>query len=177
MENMQELVDKGLSYRKIAKILGVHHSTISNRMRKKGIKVSDPSLFVKEGSEIKCSECQRIYTKDRKKGHKGLLCNSCSSRKRERINKEKISLIIGDSCCKCGYDKCKESIEYHHILDKEFALSVGFKNYSLSKLENEAKKCIPFCANCHREFHYKLFTYNDIDVNKLKDYQKELLKL
>lgn len=130
---------------------------------------------IKEGSEVICNTCGKKYIKDRKKGHKGSHCNSCCSRKKEKDYKDRVSKIIGDKCCYCGYDRCKEAIEYHHIEEKEFNLSSAFSRLSIKKLELEAMKCIPFCANCHREFHYGFINYSEINLGNLKGYQKEIL--
>jgi hypothetical protein len=66
-------------------------------------------------------------------------------------------------------------IEYHHVIDKNKELSQMIKGQSEVALEIECKKCIPFCANCHREFHAGLFSYKDIEEKNLKDYQKKLI--
>lgn len=132
--------------------------------------------IIKDGTKISCQNCGREYIKDRKKGHKGTICNSCSSRRKESSYKEKIFTIIGDKCCRCSYNKCKEAIEYHHVKDKSFTISQAFTNLPFSSLEKEAMKCIPLCSNCHREFHYKLWDYKDLDNDNLKDYQKELIR-
>lgn len=71
--------------------------------------------------------------------------------------KEKRKLLIkykGGKCEKCGYNKCIEALDFHHLdpSQKEFGLSSN--SYSLEKMKKEADKCILVCANCHREIHY-----------------------
>jgi hypothetical protein len=175
IELVEKLNSDGIPYKKIGEILKIGRYTISRYFVKKGIFKNDSKSFVKDGTEVNCKSCGRRYVKDRKKGHKGKQCNSCSTRKKELVYKNIVANIIGLQCCKCGYDKCEEAIEYHHVKDKSFTISSSFQYISIKELEIEAKKCIPFCANCHREYHYEKFDYNDININNLKEYQKELL--
>lgn len=174
---IKELINKGLSYRTIGKMLGVHHSTISYRMRTSGVKIRDSSKFVKEGTKTNCEKCGREYIKDRKKGHKGTICNSCSARKDEENNKNIIIQIAGDQCCKCNYNKCKQAIDYHHVdyKNKKITIANSISYSSVKKIIEEIYKCIPFCSNCHREYHAGLFSYKDLNYNILKEYQKQLI--
>ncbi len=64
-------------------------------------------------------------------------------------------------CCEfCGYNRCIEALEFHHIDEttKEFAVSGSTK--SLEKQKKEADKCYMLCANCHRELHAGLPIYH-----------------
>lgn len=55
---------------------------------------------------------------------------------------------------------CKDSrwyvLDFHHIDDnKEHNLGdITSGRYGKTKILNELKKCVPLCANCHREHHY-----------------------
>lgn len=55
----------------------------------------------------------------------------------------------------CGYDKCREALDFHHLdpTQKIFGLSVKGLTRSWEKIRNEIDKCILLCANCHREIH------------------------
>ena len=66
-------------------------------------------------------------------------------------------LYMGGKCQKCGYSKCYDALEFHHLdpKKKDFQLS-ALKNYSLNALKKELDKCIMLCANCHREEHARL---------------------
>lgn len=67
----------------------------------------------------------------------------------------------GGKCQICGYDKCIQALDFHHIDPniKSFSISGGTK--SLDKLKQEVDKCILVCANCHREIHAGLIDIND----------------
>jgi hypothetical protein len=67
--------------------------------------------------------------------------------------KELLVEYKGGKCEFCGYTKCIEALEFHHIDEttKEFAISGSTK--SLENQKKEADKCYMLCANCHRELH------------------------
>lgn len=61
----------------------------------------------------------------------------------------------GGKCEKCGYNKCLEALEFHHIdpSQKDFILSDRNLILSWQEIKKELDKCILVCANCHREIH------------------------
>lgn len=70
-----------------------------------------------------------------------------------RIKAEIIN-FLGGRCSKCGYDKCRAALEFHHnTSDKGGDMAYIIKNKSREKALKEGKKCILLCANCHRELH------------------------
>jgi hypothetical protein len=76
--------------------------------------------------------------------------------KRHRIKKLLVD-YKGGKCEICGYDKCLNALDFHHLNkeDKQFTLNNANYNKSLDVLKKEADKCILVCSNCHREIHYK----------------------
>jgi hypothetical protein len=76
---------------------------------------------------------------------------------KKRYGRKKILLdIMGGKCSICGYNKCLDALEFHHIDPKEKDKKLG--NMMQMKWETileESKKCILVCANCHREIHFK----------------------
>lgn len=70
--------------------------------------------------------------------------------------KQKMIESMGGCCKLCGYDRCQEAMDFHHIdpNEKEFSFSsVRASPKSLSSLINELKKCVLLCSRCHREVH------------------------
>ena len=61
----------------------------------------------------------------------------------------------GNKCIICGYNKCQRALSFHHIdpKTKEFDLSTKGLTRSWERIQNEIKKCVLICANCHMEVH------------------------
>jgi len=59
----------------------------------------------------------------------------------------------GGKCQICGYNKCLQALEFHHLdpKGKDFPLSGSTKSWD--NIKKELDKCILLCANCHREIH------------------------
>ena len=69
---------------------------------------------------------------------------------------------MGGKCVICGYNKCPASLDFHHINPEEKEFGVSGNNYSKSRIDNEIKKCILVCKNCHGEIESGLI----VDVDK-----------
>lgn len=85
-------------------------------------------------------------------------CKKCYihyGNEKRRKKKEELVKYKGGKCEICGYDRCIEALEFHHIdpNEKEFELSNTRISRSLEELKKEADKCLLLCANCHRELH------------------------
>lgn len=109
--------------------------TILKECKKHGL--TEHVLF--ENGTVKCKEC----IKDAVVG-------------KRRRNKIKLVEYKGGKCEICGYDKCIDALEFHHLdpTEKEYGLSNG-DTVSFEKMKEEADKCILVCANCHREIHWR----------------------
>ena len=71
--------------------------------------------------------------------------------------KERIVQSFGGKCGICGYDKCDESLDLHHLdpLEKEFGIGkVRANPMSWNKIVQELRKCVLVCRNCHGEIHF-----------------------
>lgn len=71
--------------------------------------------------------------------------------------KEKIVKSFGGKCGICGYDKCNEALDVHHLDPdtKKFSLAGSLANpKKWIDLVTELKKCVLLCRNCHAEHHY-----------------------
>jgi hypothetical protein len=73
----------------------------------------------------------------------------------QRRKKKHAVEIFGGKCCKCGYDKCLEALEFHHLdkSEKEEKPSQIILRWSFDRAKKELEKCILVCSNCHREIH------------------------
>lgn len=73
-----------------------------------------------------------------------------------RRTKDKIVQSMGGKCGICGYCKCQESLQLHHldIMKKEFGIGqIMGHPVSWDRIKEELKKCVMLCSNCHTEFH------------------------
>jgi len=61
----------------------------------------------------------------------------------------------GGKCELCGYNKCIQALDFHHLdkFGKDFGISEKGYTRSWEKVKEEIDKCILVCANCHRELH------------------------
>lgn len=135
--------------------------------------------FPKQGSGVRrhCTVCYNDRRKMQRDPVKSRLTNNKSYKKHRskrirsvvnynKLNKEKTKVWqaefrknrkeqyeqykSGLSCSICGYDKHPKAIDLHHQDPSLKYKPVSKLIYSAIKLEEELKKCIPICANCHR---------------------------
>ncbi len=103
---------------------------------------------------IECQKCHKNYSYKKSQGHTLSLCNSCAVNKRKRGLKSWATDYLGGKCTVCGYDRCVQAMDFHHVdpSTKRFGIG-GNLSSSKAKLTAELNKCILLCSNCHREFH------------------------
>lgn len=79
--------------------------------------------------------------------------------------KRKVIELKGGKCERCGYDRCIDALEFHHIdpTTKDMKLANTGACPSFEKYLAETEKCILLCANCHREEHYRLRQENKVE--------------
>ena len=75
---------------------------------------------------------------------------SLDTKRRERI--EFLKKLKGGKCEVCGYARCADALDFHHInpAKKRFNVSESMTR-SLYELLEEITECALLCANCHRE--------------------------
>lgn len=72
---------------------------------------------------------------------------------RERRYKEFMEYKKTLSCVICG-ENDPICIDFHHLNESEKEYQISDLVMSREKMEEELKKCVPVCANCHRKIHY-----------------------
>ena len=67
--------------------------------------------------------------------------------------KQQIYELKINGCAICGYNKCVDSLEFHHVNpdDKLFQISGGNIYRKIDVILDEIQKCILLCSNCHKE--------------------------
>jgi hypothetical protein len=113
-----------------------------------------------------------IFTKTKRSRGDYYECRACNTKRRTNWRlqkKQEIAELYGGKCQCCGYDKCIQAIDFHHIdpKTKKFGINNALKNRSVGMKEvfEELKGCIMVCANCHRELEAGL-----IDISNIKPY-------
>ena len=75
-------------------------------------------------------------------------------RRRKKVRQMAVD-YKGGQCQSCGYNKCAEALEFHHIERDKKSFGISAKGYTRSwqAIQVELDKCLMLCANCHRELH------------------------
>ena len=91
---------------------------------------------------------------------KCLKCETEAVQKRREKIKAMAIAYKGNKCQCCGYNKCTQALEFHHIDPSQKDFGLGAKGYTRSwdKNKEELDKCVLVCANCHREIHYGIIS-------------------
>jgi hypothetical protein len=86
--------------------------------------------------------------------------------KRRRKLKTMAIAEAGGSCVICGYNKHQGVLDFHHVNErtKSFGISAAGYSRSWASIQQEMRKCVLVCANCHREISLGLI--NEKIVNK-----------
>lgn len=95
-------------------------------------------VYVESESKYRCKKCRTKSVIDKR-----------------RRNKIELVKYKGGKCEICGYDKCIDALEFHHLNPSEKEFTISGKSYALSHLIEEVNKCMLVCANCHHEIHSK----------------------
>lgn len=158
------LIEQNKSIREIASFKGIGPSTVRYYLKKYSLKTNfNPHNKGGVGNSPgigRCHLCSKCGTTNPEDfyGNKKKVCGKCHNkyttdigRKRKKYCVEK----LGNKCSKCGYNKCIEALDLHHIdsslKSKNFRSKRG---WSFKRLDEELKNCKLLCANCHREEHY-----------------------
>jgi transposase len=157
-DELERLLAAGLSLREIAHRMDRSLATIRHWMRRYELK---PNPRRKRGSESgsreAVSRCKHHgETSFVREGRGYYRCKRCRLERvsqRRRLIKRKLVEEAGGKCLICGYDRCQQVLQFHHLdpTTKEFHLGQNGVTRSLEKSRAEARKCILLCANCHGE--------------------------
>lgn len=106
-----------------------------------------------------CNEHRRAREKSRYQRIKATVISKVRERQAE-YKREIDEWKLQFSCAVCGEDdSC--CIDFHHRdpSEKEMGISqMKMNGYTLARVQEEAAKCVPLCANCHRKVHAGVIT-------------------
>lgn len=160
LEQIQEIATQSENWQEILNKLGY---------KSRGSLITIKTYFIKNNIECSllegivtqvCPICGKTFTYQNKGGNRKY-CFDCSP-----ITKNPTDKFIafkknwikshGNGCNICGYNKCIDALDFHHIdpRTKKFSIS-NTGHHGIDELKEEAEKCIILCANCHREIHAK----------------------
>ena len=165
------LAAKGLSTRKIAKELQVSASTVKYWLKKFDIKTIPRS----EVSDCRfCPRCKieklkdEFYNRRNGKGN-SVYCKHCSNNQtveRQKRFKQQCIDYKGGKCVSCGYKKCNNVLEFHHLDPNKKGFSIAHARLTSfnEKVKKELDNCALVCANCHREIHAGFLALLDFKI-------------
>ena len=75
----------------------------------------------------------------------------------------------GKSCSICGYNKCIQALEFHHLDPSKKDFTISNDHFKLLDAIAESKKCILICSNCHKELHDGLWTIDELNLKEMEE--------
>ena len=77
-----------------------------------------------------------------------------SVNKRRRTTKKKAVEYKGGQCAVCGYNKCIQALQFHHLDPKEKDVTISsVGTWAWHRVAAELDKCVLLCCRCHTEVH------------------------
>jgi transposase len=163
-DELEPLVEEGLTIEGIARRLGVGDTTARNWLTRHGLQTHGArrraalAAMRRTGYKDTSLECRRhgltrfvaVASTSR------LRCAKCQSEAVARRRRKVKAILVeeaGGKCILCGYSKHVVALHFHHVdpSTKSFGLGVRGITRSISRLRAEASKCVLLCANCHAE--------------------------
>ena len=183
-EQIIELRRKGLTYNEIRDITKVKKATISDIVKPlnlggNAIKKLTPELI--EEIQAKYNEIGNLkkvvklyhisferLSKVIKHGREKKVSNVEAVESWRKRKKKTLVEYKGGKCQCCGYSRCIEALEFHHLNPNIKNFTISGKSKSFNSLKSEVDKCILVCSNCHKEIHAGLININNIINQKVE---------
>ena len=183
-EQIIELRRKGLTYNEIRDITKVKKTTISDIVKPLNlggntIKKLTPELIKEiqaKYNEIgNLKKVVKLYhisferlSKVIKHGKKKKVSNTEAVESWRKRKKKALVEYKGGKCQCCGYSRCIEALEFHHLDPNIKSFTISGKSKSFNSLKSEVDKCILVCSNCHKEIHAGLINIDTIINQKVE---------
>lgn len=157
-DELQSLIDRGLTVRGIAAELDVSVGTVRHWLRRHGLR-TERARRPREhavGQRMSATCVRHGDTEFIIRGDGSPRCLACRSEAvvahRRRL-KETLIREAGGVCVLCAYDRCAGALHFHHLdpSDKVFSIAQEGMTRALDVARSEAAKCVLLCANCHAE--------------------------
>ena len=155
---LEALIDRGLTLREIAERLERSVSTVRHWMNRYELRTAGRRRAKPCGKPGRATmECRRHgeteFVLEGRGYYRCVRCRSEAVSKRRRAVKRRLVEEAGGRCGVCGYSRCQQALQFHHLDPsmKEFHLGHQGQSRSLARSRAEARKCVLLCANCHAE--------------------------
>jgi transposase len=157
-EQLEPLVEAGLSIRAIAERLGMSYATVQHWLKKHGLKTRRALQPRGAGARTVQGQCPvhglTTFVKYSETDH-----HRCLECRKERVvaRRRKVKALLveeaGGCCLLCGYDRYTGALQFHHLDPSEKSFGLGLRGVarSLERCREEARKCVLLCENCHAE--------------------------
>jgi transposase-like protein len=149
--------------REMARALNRSPSTVRYWLNKYGIEVygikgnREKALAARaRGETVVQLRCRHhgetdFYVEPRNAMYKCKRCRKERVARRRQEVKDELIRMAGGKCYLCGYDRCLGALQFHHVDRKTKSFGLSYKGHtkSFEAMLEEARKCVPLCANCH----------------------------
>jgi transposase len=157
-EDLERLLQLGMSLREIAKEMDRSLATIRHWMKKYQLR-TPPHRHngPQDGRRQTTLICRRHgRTTFVLEGRGSYRCKRCRLERVSRRRRNVKRILVeeaGGKCLICGYDRCHRVLQFHHLdpSTKDFHIGEAGATRSLARSRAEARKCVLLCANCHGE--------------------------
>ena len=162
-EQLETLLDEGLSIRAMAQRLDVSYTTVRHWLKRHGLdtprarRLAETAPARASGADVTEANCPvHGLTTFVRRGTDGFRCRLCRTGAVHRRRRELKRVLVeeaGGACALCGYNRSLAGLHFHHVdpSEKAFALSRQGVTRSLAAARAEAGKCLLLCSNCHAE--------------------------
>ena len=100
-----------------------------------------------------CKDCHSLYRKQHYLQNKKKYiakAHKWNKKQKEILGKYLFDILSESKCIDCR-EKDIIVLDFDHVTNKRFGIAEMYRNcYSLKAVEDEIKKCVVRCANCHR---------------------------
>jgi predicted transcriptional regulator len=171
-QELEELIEHGLTLQRIAKELNVSEWTVRYWIER--YKLPRPAEIRREhilgalrtrSAKRYCPHHGTAELFVDRLGHRAQ-CKQCRSEAVARRRRKVKRILVdeaGGKCARCGYDRCQAALQFHHLDPASKSFGIAGKGFtrSIDELRAEASKCILLCANCHAEVEAGLVRLKD----------------
>ena len=101
-----------------------------------------------------CKQCGRPSSNKTR----NLVCGTCRRRDDRHKQRTKAIYCCGGKCIVCGYNFSEYALDFHHLKHEKKLFNLSSKwARPWGEIENELKKCVLLCSNCHAIYHANIF--------------------